>query len=90
VSGQARGANVTLFGTEPLYRTLPEGLYEQVANALWWKGLARHHRVRQGRVTTARPLPHLGSRPRSCPAVLPPRCAASAVRPLDRPGEGDP
>jgi hypothetical protein len=38
VSGQARGANVTLFGTEPLYRTHPEGLYEQVANALWWKG----------------------------------------------------
>jgi hypothetical protein len=38
VSGQARGANVTLFGTEPLYRTHPEGLYEQVANALWWNG----------------------------------------------------
>ena len=36
VSGQARGANVTLFGTEPLYRTHPEGLYEQIANALWW------------------------------------------------------
>lgn len=38
VSGQARGANVTLFGTEPLYRTHPEGQYEQVANALWWNG----------------------------------------------------
>jgi hypothetical protein len=38
VSGQARGANVTLFGTEPLYRSHPEGLFEQVANALWWDG----------------------------------------------------
>lgn len=38
VSGEARGANVTLFGTEPLYRTHPEGMYEQVANALWWNG----------------------------------------------------
>jgi hypothetical protein len=37
--------NVTLFGTEPLYRTHPEGLYEQVANALWWKGLG----LRRGR-----------------------------------------
>ena len=38
VSGVARGANVTLFGTEPLYRTHPEGMYQQVANALWWDG----------------------------------------------------
>lgn len=36
VSGVARGANVTLFGTEPLFRAHPEGLYPQVANALWW------------------------------------------------------
>jgi hypothetical protein len=38
VSGRARGANVTLFGTEPLFRAHPEGLYPQVANALWWDG----------------------------------------------------
>ena len=38
VSGTARGANVTLFGTEPLFRAHPEGLYPQVANALWWDG----------------------------------------------------
>jgi hypothetical protein len=36
VSGSARGANVTLFGTEPLYRAHPEGMFEQVANAFWW------------------------------------------------------
>ncbi|WP_433531968.1 M14 family metallopeptidase [Micromonospora sp. CA-263727] len=36
VSGVAKGANVTLFGTEPLFRAHPEGLYPQVANALWW------------------------------------------------------
>lgn len=35
VSGTARGADVTLFGTEPLYRTHPEGLFPQVAEALW-------------------------------------------------------
>jgi hypothetical protein len=35
VSGEARGANVTLFGTEPLYRTHPEGLFPQVAQGLW-------------------------------------------------------
>jgi hypothetical protein len=35
VSGTARGADVTLFGTEPLYRDHPEGLYPQVAGALW-------------------------------------------------------
>ncbi|MER5454113.1 M14 family metallopeptidase [Micromonospora sp. NPDC002389] len=35
VSGVAKGANVTLFGTEPLFRAHPEGLYPQVANALW-------------------------------------------------------
>ncbi len=38
VSGVAGGANVTLFGTEPLFRAHPEGLYAQVANALWWDG----------------------------------------------------
>jgi hypothetical protein len=38
VSGTARGASVTLFGTEPLFRAHPEGLYPQVANALWWDG----------------------------------------------------
>ncbi|MFD6751890.1 M14 family metallopeptidase [Micromonospora gifhornensis] len=36
VSGVAKGANVTLFGTEPLFRAHPEGLYPQVAAALWW------------------------------------------------------
>ncbi|WP_035812276.1 M14 family zinc carboxypeptidase [Jiangella gansuensis] len=35
VSGVSGGADVTLFGTEPLYRSHPEGLFEQVANALW-------------------------------------------------------
>ncbi|TDE00408.1 M14 family zinc carboxypeptidase [Jiangella asiatica] len=35
VSGVADGADVTLFGTEPLYRSHPEGLFPQVANALW-------------------------------------------------------
>ncbi|MFI7022515.1 M14 family metallopeptidase [Micromonospora sp. NPDC049900] len=35
VSGVAQGATVTLFGTEPLFRAHPEGLYPQVANALW-------------------------------------------------------
>jgi hypothetical protein len=38
VSGEARGANVTLFGTEPLYRTHPEGLFDQVAQGLWKAG----------------------------------------------------
>ena len=38
VSGVAKGANVTLFGTEPLFRAHPEGLYPQVASALWWNG----------------------------------------------------
>ncbi|HEX5540432.1 MAG TPA: M14 family metallopeptidase [Micromonospora sp.] len=38
VSGGAKGANVTLFGTEPLFRAHPQGLYPQVANALWWNG----------------------------------------------------
>jgi hypothetical protein len=38
VSGKARGANVTLFGTEPLYRAHPEGLHQQVAEALWQAG----------------------------------------------------
>jgi hypothetical protein len=35
VSGTARGADVTLFGTEPLYRNHPEGMFPQVAEALW-------------------------------------------------------
>lgn len=35
VSGAARGADVTLFATEPLYRAHPEGLFPQVAEALW-------------------------------------------------------
>lgn len=35
VSGEAKGADVTLFATEPLYRAHPEGLHHQVANALW-------------------------------------------------------
>ncbi|TDC51736.1 peptidase M28 [Jiangella ureilytica] len=35
VSGVAGGAEVTLFATEPLYRSHPEGLFPQVANALW-------------------------------------------------------
>lgn len=35
ISGKARGANVTLFGTEPLYRSHPEGMFTQVAEALW-------------------------------------------------------
>jgi hypothetical protein len=38
VSGTARGAQVTLFGTEPLYRSHPEGMFEQVARALWKAG----------------------------------------------------
>jgi hypothetical protein len=38
VSGVARGANVTLFGTEPMYRNHPSGLFTQVANSLWWDG----------------------------------------------------
>jgi hypothetical protein len=38
VSGEARGANVTLFGSEPLYRAHPEGLHTQVAEALWRSG----------------------------------------------------
>ncbi|MDG4792513.1 M14 family metallopeptidase [Micromonospora sp. WMMD1082] len=38
VSGVAKGASVSLFGTEPLFRAHPEGLYPQVANALWWNG----------------------------------------------------
>ncbi|BCJ57920.1 M14 family metallopeptidase [Micromonospora endophytica] len=38
VSGVAKGASVTLFGTEPLFRAHPEGMYPQVAAALWWNG----------------------------------------------------
>ncbi len=35
VGGQGRGAHVTLFGTHPLNRSHPEGLFTQVAEALW-------------------------------------------------------
>ncbi|MFC5379784.1 hypothetical protein [Aquipuribacter nitratireducens] len=35
VSGTAAGADVTLFGTEPLYRDHPKGMFTQVAEALW-------------------------------------------------------
>jgi hypothetical protein len=38
VSGQARGGNAVFFGTEPLYRAHPEGMFVQVAEALWWDG----------------------------------------------------
>jgi hypothetical protein len=38
VSGVASGASVTLFGTEPLFRAHPEGMFPQVAEALWWNG----------------------------------------------------
>jgi hypothetical protein len=37
VSGtSAEGADVVLFGTRPLFRDHPKGLYPQVANALFW------------------------------------------------------
>jgi hypothetical protein len=38
VSGPARGGNAVFFGTEPLYRAHPEGMFVQVAEALWWDG----------------------------------------------------
>lgn len=37
VSGTAAaGARVVMFGTEPLFRAHPKGLYSQVANAIYW------------------------------------------------------
>ncbi|MBE1471331.1 M14 family zinc carboxypeptidase [Kibdelosporangium phytohabitans] len=37
VSGtDERGAKVVMFGTEPLFRAHPKGLYAQVANAVYW------------------------------------------------------
>ncbi|MFD2354348.1 hypothetical protein ACFSTC_41290 [Nonomuraea ferruginea] len=37
VSGRdERGAAVVLFGTEPLFRNHPKGLFPQVARALYW------------------------------------------------------
>jgi hypothetical protein len=37
VSGtDERGARVVMFGTEPLFRAHPKGLYAQVANAIYW------------------------------------------------------
>lgn len=39
VSGTAaKGAKVVLFGTEPMFRDHPKGLYAQVARALFWTG----------------------------------------------------
>jgi hypothetical protein len=39
VSGTAaNGARVVLFGTEPMFRNHPKGLYAQVARALFWAG----------------------------------------------------
>ncbi|SES35039.1 M14 family zinc carboxypeptidase [Lentzea albida] len=39
VSGTAaNGAKVVLFGTEPMFRDHPKGLYAQVAKALFWTG----------------------------------------------------
>jgi hypothetical protein len=38
VSGPARGGNAVFFGSEPLYRSHPEGMFTQVAEALWWDG----------------------------------------------------
>jgi hypothetical protein len=32
----ARGGKAVLFGTEPLFRTHPKGLYAQFARALYW------------------------------------------------------
>ncbi|MFC4011191.1 hypothetical protein ACFOY2_28470 [Nonomuraea purpurea] len=31
-----RGAAVVLFGTEPMFRNHPKGLFPQVARALYW------------------------------------------------------
>jgi rhodanese-related sulfurtransferase len=39
VSGPGnRGGNAVFFGSEPLYRAHPEGMFVQVAEALWWDG----------------------------------------------------
>jgi hypothetical protein len=39
VSGtSAAGARVVLFGTEPMFRNHPKGLYAQVARAIFWTG----------------------------------------------------
>lgn len=39
VSGTAaNGAKVVLFGTEPMFRNHPKGLYAQVARAIFWSG----------------------------------------------------
>ena len=41
VSGvDERGARVLMFGTEPMFRAHPKGLYSQVAAAMYW-GAAR-------------------------------------------------
>jgi hypothetical protein len=36
VSGEAKGARVLLFGTEPMFRAHPKGLFAQVAAAIYW------------------------------------------------------
>lgn len=36
VSGEARGARVLMFGTEPMFRAHPKGLFAQVATAIYW------------------------------------------------------
>lgn len=38
VSGEVGGARVVLFGTEPLFRDHPKGLYAQIAQAAFWAG----------------------------------------------------
>ncbi|CAL9338635.1 hypothetical protein SUDANB121_00232 [Nocardiopsis dassonvillei] len=40
VSGTADGASVVLFGTEPMFRHHPKGLFAQVAQALYWTAAA--------------------------------------------------
>ncbi|MFC4858401.1 M14 family zinc carboxypeptidase [Actinophytocola glycyrrhizae] len=36
VSGEARGARVLMFGTEPMFRAHPKGMFAQVATAIYW------------------------------------------------------
>ncbi len=36
VRGQSGAGRATLFGSNPLFRAHPRGLFPQVANALWW------------------------------------------------------
>lgn len=36
VRGEADGARVVLFGSDPLFRDHPKGLFRQIAHALWW------------------------------------------------------